>query len=340
MPSRKDLLLKRLTEEGAKTAVFMRALADGRLGRLGQQVYTTGPEWQAGDLLAHLVSAEQTFLVYTRDALAGGPGVPGSFDIDAYNAAAVEARRGADPETLAAEFEAARAETVALVRSLDEADLDRIHFHPWLGRAPLEQILKLLYRHTMLHERDVRKALETGQPVPRVDAAPRAASPQGVPMSARKDALRQQIAADHAASLTLLKSLPAEAWGRAVPSDEGAAWTARDVLAHLAISEVGQLGQITRCLAGEATVPDDFDLNRFNRGSVKKRADRSVADLLAEIEAGHAQVLAQLDKTAEADLDRTGRHARGDTITVEQFFRRITEHRLAHCRELQRALAA
>ena len=26
-------------------------------------------------------------------------------------------------------------------------------------------MLKLVYRHNMLHERDVRKALETGQPV-------------------------------------------------------------------------------------------------------------------------------------------------------------------------------
>jgi hypothetical protein len=33
-------------------------------------------------------------------------------------------------------------------------------------------MLKLVYRHNMLHERDVRKALETGQPVPHVDAQP------------------------------------------------------------------------------------------------------------------------------------------------------------------------
>lgn len=159
-------------------------------------------------------------------------------------------------------------------------------------------------------------------------------------MSTRKDALRRQITADHAVSLAILKALTPEQWTQPVPSDEGAAWTARDVLAHLAVSESGQLGQITRCLAGEVTVPDDFDLNRFNRGSVKKRADKTPADLIAEIEAAHAQVLAQLDHTAEADLDKTGRHARGDTLTVEQFFLRITEHRLGHARELQRGLSA
>ena len=159
-------------------------------------------------------------------------------------------------------------------------------------------------------------------------------------MSDRKTALRERIAADHAASLEILKAIPAEKWATPVPSDEGASWTARDVLAHLAVSESGQLGPLRRALAGEVTLPADFDLNRYNRGSVKKRADKSAAELLAEIEAGHAEVLAQLEQTPEAALDKTGRHARGDTLTVEQFFGRITEHRLQHARELQRALLA
>jgi hypothetical protein len=158
-------------------------------------------------------------------------------------------------------------------------------------------------------------------------------------MPSRIGAIRQTITADHAAGMAILNRIADEEWQRPVPSDEGAAWRARDVLAHLAVSEGGQLGQITRCLAGQVTVPDDFDLNRFNRGSVRKQADKSTADLLREIEKMHAQVLTTLDTVAEADLDKTGRHARGDTLTVEQFFRRITEHRREHAEALQRTLA-
>lgn len=158
-------------------------------------------------------------------------------------------------------------------------------------------------------------------------------------MPARKDLIRQTILADHAASLAVLKNIPAEDWTRPVPSDEGVNWTAKDVLSHLAISEAGQLGALKRVLAGDLAVPADFDLNRYNRGSVKKRADKTVAELLAEIEAAHAQVLAQLDQTPETDLDKTGRHARGDTLTLAEFFTRITEHRRAHAAELQLALA-
>ncbi|MBI3241698.1 MAG: DinB family protein [Chloroflexi bacterium] len=155
----------------------------------------------------------------------------------------------------------------------------------------------------------------------------------------RKDSIHQRITADHAASMSIFNSFTAEQWEMPAPSDEGAQWKARDVLAHLAVSEGGQLGQIERCLKGEAPVPDDFDLNRFNRRSVQKQAEKSVADFLNMIETGHAQVLATLDTVADADFDKSGRHARGDVITIEQFFIRTTEHRVQHAEELKRALS-
>lgn len=157
-------------------------------------------------------------------------------------------------------------------------------------------------------------------------------------MSDRKEQLRQTMLADHAASLAIFQQLSPEQWEQPVPSDEGATWKARDVLAHLAVSEGGQLGQITRCLAGKVTVPDDFDLTRFNRRSVEKQAEKPVAALLSDIEQGHAEVLRTLDAVTDADLDKTGRHARGDTLTIAQFFHRITEHRRQHAESLARTL--
>jgi hypothetical protein len=157
-------------------------------------------------------------------------------------------------------------------------------------------------------------------------------------MSERKANLRATILADHAASMAFFQGLTDTEWQASVPSEEDAPWTARDVLAHLAVSEGGQLGQITRLVGGGVTVPDDFDLARFNRRSVQKQADKSVPDLLAQIERDHAEVLRALDALPEADLDKTGRHARGDTLNVEQFFHRITEHRRQHAEELSRAV--
>jgi hypothetical protein len=157
-------------------------------------------------------------------------------------------------------------------------------------------------------------------------------------MSDRKARLRETIESDHAAAMAILRRITPQQWDQPAPSDEGAAWKARDVLAHLAVSEGGQLGQITRCVKGEVTVPDDFDLHRFNRRSVQKQAERSVDELLNDIETGHQQVLAALEALPETDLDKTGRHARGDTLTVEQFFHRITEHRRLHAQELAQTI--
>ncbi len=157
-------------------------------------------------------------------------------------------------------------------------------------------------------------------------------------MSERKQKLRETIVADHEASLAIFNSFSDTDWAAGAPSEEDAPWTARDVLAHLAASEGGQLGQITRLLAGGITVPADFDLARSNRRSVQKQADKNVPALLEQIAAGHSEVLTALDSLPEADFDKTGRHARGDTLTVEQFFHRITEHRRQHAEQLQRAL--
>jgi len=171
MTNRQELVLKRLLDEGRKTAAYFRTLGEVEMA---QVVYTTGPQWRARDILAHFVSAEQTLLFYGQQVLAGGSGAPDDFVIDEFNAIEVAGLRDQPPAALVTQFEAARAATAAMVAGMAEADFDRIGRHPWFGRVPLEQMLKLVYRHNMLHERDVRRALETGQPVPHVDAQPTA----------------------------------------------------------------------------------------------------------------------------------------------------------------------
>ncbi len=171
MPDRKEMILKRLTEEGAKTATFFRAL---KPEHWRQQVYTTGPEWGVHDILCHFISAEKTYAVYFRDVQNGGTGVPRGFVIDDFNANEVKTLRqaNASPETLISEFERQRAYTIALVQSMTEADFDRTGYHPWFGDSLLGDMLKLIYRHNMIHQRDIGRAIESGRPVPHVSVTP------------------------------------------------------------------------------------------------------------------------------------------------------------------------
>lgn len=167
--SRQELILKRLAEEGAKTAAFFQTLTPEQFQ---QQVYLTGPQWRARDLLAHFVSAEHIYHHFGQQILAGGEGAPPDFVIDEFNATQVASLREATTDQLLAQFTEARTITIDMVLGMQDADFDRPGRHPWFGRVPLENMLKLLYRHTMLHERDIRKAVTTGQPVPHVAVEP------------------------------------------------------------------------------------------------------------------------------------------------------------------------
>lgn len=315
--SRLPNLLKRLREEGDKTtALFASITAD----QWQLTLYTEGHTWHARDLLAHLFSTERNIQNLVRHVLAGGPGAPEDFDIDAFNHAEVTRLHSRSPADLLAEFASARADTLTLLETLAETDLDRRGRHPFLGETTLDDILKLLYRHTMLHGRDLRKVLDTPQ----------------TPMT-RLTQLHHHLAEEFDQAHAIFSTLSAEQWNAPVPSDAEAPWTARDALAHVLVSDTGQFTLAQRIAAGGEGAPADFDLNRYNRSSVKKRADTPPAQLLADLAANHAAILAWLATLNEADLDKTGRHAAGDVLTVEGFLRRLSAHRLAHAREMQAA---
>jgi len=169
----KEQIVKRLAEEGLKAADFFRSLGPDAWE---QTVYTTGGRWRVREVLCHFVSAEKMFCQYGKDILKGGLGAPEDFVIDDFNETQVGGMADREPAGLIDEFERRRVETLEIARGMTEADLERLGRHPWFGRAPLGSMLKLVYRHTMIHVRDVKKALETGQPAPHVDSPPPSAA--------------------------------------------------------------------------------------------------------------------------------------------------------------------
>ena len=169
MSERRDLILGRLSVEGQKAVDYFRSLP----GEAWEQpVYTTGGKWRVREVLCHFVSAEETIVFFGKDILRGGEGAPEGFQIDEFNATQVGGMAERTPDQLINEFQQRRADTLALVAAMTEADLDRSGRHPWFGRESLDKMLKLVYRHNNLHLRDVRRALETGQPVSHVDITP------------------------------------------------------------------------------------------------------------------------------------------------------------------------
>lgn len=156
MGEQQVLIQKRLRAEGDKLLAAFEALTPKQWQTV---IYTDGMTWTIQDVLAHQISAEREFQYYGRDILNGGSGAPEDFSINAFNNAAVAQRRDWTADQLLAEFRAARQDTIDFVDRIEAKQFQWQGRHPFFGMITIEEMFKLIYRHNMMHARDMRKAL-------------------------------------------------------------------------------------------------------------------------------------------------------------------------------------
>lgn len=147
-------LVERLLDEGEKTCHFFEAIpaVDWDI-----QVYSDGGQWRIRQILAHFVATEASLQKLVKNILDGGEGAPQDFDLNRFNESRVSRLEGTPPSELLASFYELRQQTVQLVAQIPPEDLLRTGRHPFLGVASLEEIIKLMYRHNQIHQRDIRK---------------------------------------------------------------------------------------------------------------------------------------------------------------------------------------
>lgn len=160
-----------------------------------------------------------------------------------------------------------------------------------------------------------------------------------IPPETRKTKIRSFIEACHAQSWAVIEHLEAKDEDFVVYTSEETDWTLRTLIAHLADAERGMLGQMKRAVAGEMTVPENFDLQRWNRAVARKSTDGSLDEYKQRILKGFQDILHFLDDLDENSLDVQGKHPSGEVLSMEGYLRRIAEHRLEHVRDLQQAMA-
>ncbi len=146
-----------LESEGQKTVAFFNAVQPEQWLT---QVYKDGPGWKVHDLLAHFTEVEGSISRMIARIVAGGEGVADGFSIDEHNARFTAEMSAQDNATLLAEFASRRAATVAMVRAMNEDDLEKRGRHPFLGPSAVKEMLRLMYIHLQGHQRDIRRALK------------------------------------------------------------------------------------------------------------------------------------------------------------------------------------
>jgi DinB superfamily len=120
-------------------------------------------EWSALECLGHAVDTEAAvFAGRVRAMLAGEPALA-AFDPDSES---TPVTAGTDPADLAERHAALRAESLALLATVTEADLDRTARHADLGPVTLRELLNEWAAHDLMHvvqaERAVMQAFIPG----------------------------------------------------------------------------------------------------------------------------------------------------------------------------------
>lgn len=156
----------------------------------------------------------------------------------------------------------------------------------------------------------------------------------------RKQSIREYMQTRNRDSWAVLRSISSSDLETVVYESDGSQWTIKDLLAHLADAEKGLVGQARRMSQGQPTVPEGFDLDRWNRGAVRRLSGRSLKDHLQQIEASFQDALQLLEELDREQLDWRGRHSSGSMMTLEEYFRRIVDHRLQHANDIRKAIAA
>lgn len=154
----------------------------------------------------------------------------------------------------------------------------------------------------------------------------------------RKTQWQQKLAESRAALLALLNALQPAQWDQPVFS-EGDTWTVTTVVSHLLDSEQGMSIQIHKTRKGEETIPEGFDINRWNAGVQKRVGNLSPAELIAGLEATRAKTIEVMNSLNDEDWSRTGRHPTRGLITIEQYYETIYGHEVSHAEDIKRALA-
>ena len=152
-------------------------------------------------------------------------------------------------------------------------------------------------------------------------------------MSANMKAkLLQRLNEARAKTLSLIEGLsPAELERAKTPHG----WTARDVLAHLALSEADHRMAIDHQDEARKLAEAGFDLNAWNARRLAEVSDLGVPEILERMAQERATTLALLEETEEAALvERVIFHPVFGELELGKVFRIIAYHERMHHADL------
>jgi len=128
----------------------------------------------------------------------------------------------------------------------------------------------------------------------------------------------------------LLKITPNELDARPSPGR----WSVREIIHHLADSEMTSAIRLRRLLAEDRPVIQGYDQDEFSRRLHYDRPHETSLELFKYVRLSTAELLDRLD---EADWVREGTHTESGRYTVETWLNIYAEHAHRHARQIREA---
>lgn len=113
-------------------------------------------------------------------------------------------------------------------------------------------------------------------------------------------------------------------------------WTAREIVHHLADSEMTSAIRLRRLLAEDRPVIYGYDQEEFAR---RLKYDRPIASSLAAFKAARESTVEILDRLTPAEWARTGTHSESGAYSVEIWLEIYAVHAHHHAAQIRRAVA-
>lgn len=151
-------------------------------------------------------------------------------------------------------------------------------------------------------------------------------------MSERIEQIKQDLSAARTRLDHVLDQV-GDRWDTQVYSD-GAQWTVKQLAIHLMLSDKGQTKNIQGIAQGAEGVPADFDLQHYNKTSVEKRAELSIDEIRSALAASRSERDAWLDTLNDATLDKKGRHASMQILSIAEILNVMANHERTHADDL------
>jgi uncharacterized damage-inducible protein DinB len=152
----------------------------------------------------------------------------------------------------------------------------------------------------------------------------------------RREALLAELRATQADLLVVLDRVGPDDWGRIGAANQE--WTVLGLLTHLSTAERGFVGSVKRQASGGGGVPADFDRDRWNASQLRRNAEASPAQLRAQLDAAHAELIALVADLDDAALDERGWLTVGREGSVEELLRVVASHKREHTADIAKVV--